>query len=531
LTAYHLTGLTPQQLQQKVEKYALTHIFALHKDAVQANNDFQAGNYEQVGKEAGNILQNIFGNGMTGLKDDKQTLQTLFNGFFEQAGLPDPQTVVSCFDDSSATLTVQTLGTILHAAAKNDISGAENAAKNYMAQLPQPVQDCMKNNAEIQTALTAYHLTGLTPQELQQKVEKYALAHFLALHKDAVQADNDFQAGKYSDVGKEAGSILQKIFGNGMTGLNDDRDTLQLLFNGFFEQAGLADPTTVVACFDDSSATLTIQTVGTVLHAAAKNDFTKAQNAAANYAAELPQAVKDCVKDNAEIQSALTAYHLAGLSPQEIQDKVKKYALSHLFQLHHDAVKADTDFQHGKYVDVGHEAGDIIQKIFGKSRTNFKAIRDAANAKKVGDNPFQDLVQIFAGYWENAKLPQPTTPITCFELDTADVTVKLIGQIALDLANDEFLDINRAVDVFKSQVPHSLLECFFNDSQVDVIEKAYGVTNMTISMIEGRVANYALNHYKDFHSLAVQINQNFQMGKYQKSGEYYGQLLKKVMSN
>jgi len=357
------------------------------------------------------------------------------------------------------------------------------------------------------------------------------LAHFLALHKAAVQADNDFQAGNYATVGHEAGNIIQNIFGNGVTGLKDDRDTLQLLFNGFFEQAGLPDPTTVVACFDDSSATLSVQTVGTVLHAAAKNDFTKAQNAATNYAAELPQAVKDCVTSNAEIQSALTAYHLAGLSPQEIQDKVKKYAMSHLFQLHHDAVKADKDFQSGRYADVGHEAGDIIQKIFGKNRTNFKAIRDALNAKKVGDNPFQDLVQVFAGFWENAKLPQPTTPITCFELDTADVTVKLIGQLALDLANDEFLDFNHSVDKFKTQIPQSVLECFFNDSQVAIIEKAYGVTNMTVPMIEGRLANFALNHYADFHNTSVEINQNFQMKKYQKTGEYYGKLLRKVMAN
>jgi phosphoglycerate dehydrogenase-like enzyme len=530
LTAYHITGLTPQQIQQKVEKYALTHFIALHKDAVQANNDFQAGNYQQVGHEAGGILQGIFGNGMRGFTDDAQTLQLLFNGFFEQAGLADPTTVVACFDDSSATLTVQTLGTILAAAAKNDITGAENAAKNYMAELPQPVQDCMKNNAEIQNALTAYHVTGLTPQQIQQKVEKYALTHFIALHKDAVQANNDFQAGNYQQVGHEAGAILQAIFGNGMT-FTDDRDTLQQLFNGFFEQANLADPTTVVQCFDDSSATLTVQALGTILAAAAKNDITGVENAAKNYMAELPQPVQDCLKTNAEIQSVLSAYHLTGLTPQQIQQKVEKYALSHLFQLHHDAVQANNDFVAGNYNQVGKEAGDILQKIFAsKNRPNFQAIRDAQTTKLNG-NPFQELVQVFAGFWSQAGLPQPTTPITCFELDTADVTIKFIGQLALDLANDEFVDFDHAVDNYKTQVPKTVLDCFFGDSQVAVIEKSYGVQNMTISMIETKLATYALSHYKDFHNVSVAINQNFQMGKFEKTGKFYGQLLQNMIAN
>jgi phosphoglycerate dehydrogenase-like enzyme len=530
LSAYHLAGLTPQEIQQKVEKYALTHIFALHKAAVQANNDFQAGKYNQVGHEAGAILQAIFGNGMRGYTDDAQTLQLLFNGFFEQAGLADPTTVVQCFDDSSATLTVQTLGTILAAAAKNDIAGAENAAKNYMAQLPQPVQDCMKNNAEIQNALTAYHIAGLTSQQIQQKVEKYALTHFIALHKDAVQANNDFQAGNYQQVGHEAGAILQAIFGNGMT-FTDDRDTLQQLFNGFFEQANLADPTTVVQCFDDSSATLTVQALGTILAAAAKNDITGVENAAKNYMAELPQPVQDCLKTNAEIQSVLSAYHLTGLTPQQIQQKVEKYALSHLFQLHHDAVQANNDFVAGNYNQVGKEAGDILQKIFAsKNRPNFQAIRDAQTAKLNG-NPFQELVQVFAGFWSQAGLPQPTTPITCFELDTADVTIKFIGQLALDLANDEFVDFDHAVDNYKTQVPQTVLDCFFGDSQVAVIEKSYGVQNMTISMIESKLATYALSHYKDFHNVSVAINQNFQMGKYEKTGKFYGQLLQNMIAN
>lgn len=34
---------------------------------------------------------------------------------------------------------------------------------------------------------------------------------------------------------------------------NDNRDNLQLFLNGFFEESGLSDPTTVMSCLDDAT--------------------------------------------------------------------------------------------------------------------------------------------------------------------------------------------------------------------------------------------------------------------------------------
>ena len=44
-----------------------------------------------------------------------------------KVGLPDPQTVLSCYDDASTTLTVTFIGTLLSDMASNNVVGAETA--------------------------------------------------------------------------------------------------------------------------------------------------------------------------------------------------------------------------------------------------------------------------------------------------------------------------------------------------------------------------------------------------------------------
>lgn len=53
---------------------------------------------------------------------DKDTLQSLMNGLFEQNKLPDPKTIVPCFDDKTAHDTVVFIGTLLDKAAKGSLS-------------------------------------------------------------------------------------------------------------------------------------------------------------------------------------------------------------------------------------------------------------------------------------------------------------------------------------------------------------------------------------------------------------------------
>lgn len=81
---------------------------------------------------------------------DKDTLQATLNGLFEQNKLPDPKTIVVCFDDKSAKDTVAFIGTILDKAAKgslSDLLSLKDIIQKFGDSLPQAVKDCLDGNA------------------------------------------------------------------------------------------------------------------------------------------------------------------------------------------------------------------------------------------------------------------------------------------------------------------------------------------------------------------------------------------------
>lgn len=60
---------------------------------------------------------------------DKEILQQTMNGAFEENKLPDPTTVVPCFDDKSAHLTVVFIGKLIDKLAKASISDIDAIKK------------------------------------------------------------------------------------------------------------------------------------------------------------------------------------------------------------------------------------------------------------------------------------------------------------------------------------------------------------------------------------------------------------------
>jgi len=82
---------------------------------------------------------------------DKDTIQQVLNGAFEQNKLPDPTTIVPCIDDDTAKKIVVFAGQILDKAAKGsitDIAAIINLIKEFGDQIPQSVKDCLDGNAE-----------------------------------------------------------------------------------------------------------------------------------------------------------------------------------------------------------------------------------------------------------------------------------------------------------------------------------------------------------------------------------------------
>jgi len=52
--------MTVQQIEAKIESYAVFHLATLVADVQAMNTAFTAGNFEQVGADAGKVAQAVF---------------------------------------------------------------------------------------------------------------------------------------------------------------------------------------------------------------------------------------------------------------------------------------------------------------------------------------------------------------------------------------------------------------------------------------------------------------------------------------
>jgi len=66
--------------------------------------------------------------------------------------------------------------------------------------------------AEVSAAATAYGIAGMTIQQIESKLESYAVFHLAALVADVKQINTAFDAEQFTSVGTQVGVIAQEIF-------------------------------------------------------------------------------------------------------------------------------------------------------------------------------------------------------------------------------------------------------------------------------------------------------------------------------
>jgi len=100
-------GITPTTdssvIEKKVIAYVTLHYLEVHKWFGDLNNQWKAGKYYQTGFDGAGYAHKVLGLS-TDIPNitDKQIIQQGLNGLFEQNKLPDPTTIVPCFDDDTA---------------------------------------------------------------------------------------------------------------------------------------------------------------------------------------------------------------------------------------------------------------------------------------------------------------------------------------------------------------------------------------------------------------------------------------------
>ena len=97
--------------------------------------------------------------------------------------LPDPSTIVPCFDDKTADNVIDFGGKLLAKACSASITDFASIVKmiqDFGDQIPQAVKDCMDGNKEMENLGLKYGITPDTdPSVIEKKVLTYVTLHFL----------------------------------------------------------------------------------------------------------------------------------------------------------------------------------------------------------------------------------------------------------------------------------------------------------------------------------------------------------------
>jgi hypothetical protein len=241
---------------------------------------------------------------------DKEILQQGFNGLFEQNKLAYPTTIVPCFDDATAHKLVVFIGDVFEKAAKGTISDLVQLMgfiKGFGDQIPQSNKDCLVGNKELEALGLKYGIDNNTDTSVvEKKVIAYVTLHYLEVHRWLGDLNNSWKSGNYYKAGFDAGTYGHKILGISEEPNLTDKEIIQELLNGIFEENKLPHPTTIVPCIDDATAKKTVVFIGEVLEKAAKasvTDVVQLVNMIKHFGDQIPQSVKDCLNGNAEFHN------------------------------------------------------------------------------------------------------------------------------------------------------------------------------------------------------------------------------------
>lgn len=147
---------------------------------------------------------------------DKEILQEVFNGLFEQNKLPKPTTIVPCFDDSSAAKTVKFAGTVLDKASRgslNDLLALPDLIKKFGEDLDPNVKKCLEGNQELEALGPKYNPKNLSDDEIKKKVITYVTLHYLTVHKWLGELDDLWHHANYYQVGFKGAGYGHNVLG------------------------------------------------------------------------------------------------------------------------------------------------------------------------------------------------------------------------------------------------------------------------------------------------------------------------------
>ncbi len=153
-----------------------------------------------------------------------------------------------------------------------------------------------------------------------------------------------------------------------------DKEILQQTLNGAFEENKLADPTTIVPCFDDDSAHKTVVFIGKLLDTLAKasiSDASKISQMIKDFSDSLPESVKKCLDGNKEFEALGVKYNITNQTDTSaLEKKVIAYVSLHFLTVRGWFKDLDNLWKAGKYYQVGYDGAAHAHTVLNSPREN-----------------------------------------------------------------------------------------------------------------------------------------------------------------
>ena len=219
-----------------------------------------------------------------------------------------------------------------------------------------------------------YGITNTTdPSTIEKKIISYVTLHYLTVHKWLGGLNDNWVAGKWYQVGYDAATYGHTVLGLSIPTLPQltDKQIIQTTLNGLFEENKLPDPTTILPCIDDDTAHKMVVFIGQVLEKAAKgsiSDLIALKDIIQKFGDQIPDAVKNCLKDNAEFTALGVKYGVTNTTdPSTIEKKVIAYVTLHYLTVHKWLGDLNDEWKAGKFYQVGFDAAKDGHVILGLS--------------------------------------------------------------------------------------------------------------------------------------------------------------------
>jgi hypothetical protein len=208
--------LEPQALAIEVGTSIIWHGFHIYNDVKKTIKNFEAENYQEAGKNFGDIINVVFGGSFMMYSPTQDSIDTV-EGILVGAFGDDGKEVVVCVNDGEAIFTdiEAAIKEFQKGGVTNIVSGLYHIGE-ALEEFPQELKDCEQAEAILaDIGLIAAEFKN--PKGLVIHVGEEVLWHGMDIYKDITGATSDFEDGQYEPAGEAIGDIVKLLLVESVT--------------------------------------------------------------------------------------------------------------------------------------------------------------------------------------------------------------------------------------------------------------------------------------------------------------------------